>query len=347
MCTVVIMVSISDVASEAGVSPTTVSHALSGKRRVSPGVKARVETAMKLLGYSPSRSAQNLAWGRTQLLAVVIPDIGNSYFAELAKGVEAAAGERGYNVILCTTGFDHEREIQYLQMIKSRAVDGIVYAAGAPPTNSELSAVLDGMPLVFVDEAIEGTEFCSVISDNEAGGRLVAEHLLALGHHHALVIDVFGDTTTGARRVKGFRDAWLAGGSCEPEIIHSDYTETGGRAAIMPYVEAIRRGDITAVFALNDLMALGVINQLRANDLVVPTRVSVVGFDDMAVAHFSNPQLTTIRQNVGELGANATATLINYLDKREPLTGEQVMLPVELIVRESTAPPLEARRMVS
>jgi DNA-binding LacI/PurR family transcriptional regulator len=341
------MVSISDVASEAGVSPTTVSHALSGKRRVSPGVKTRVEAAMKRLAYSPSRTAQNLARGRTQLLAIVIPDIGNSYFAELAKGVEAAAGERGYNVILCTTGFDHEREIQYLQMIKSRAVDGIVYAAGAPPTNRELSAVLGEMPLVFVDEAIEGTKFCSVISDNEDGGRLVAEHLLALGHRHALVIAFNGDTTTGARRVRGFRDAWLAGGGSEPEIIRSDYTEGGGRAAIMPHVSAIRRGDITAVFALNDLMALGVINQLRTLDLAVPARVSVVGFDDMAVAQFSNPQLTTIRQNVRELGVNATATLIDFLDKREALTGEQVMLPVELIVRESTAPPREPRRLAS
>lgn len=331
------MVSISDVAAEAGVSPTSVSHTLSGKRKVSPAVKARVEAAMKSLGYVPSRSAQNLALGSTRILALVVPDIGNSYFAELAKGVEAAAVDRGYNVILCTTGFDHAREVQYLQMIRSRAVDGIVYAAGAPPTDSELVELLGDMPLVFVDEEIEGTVFTSVVSDNEAGGTKAAEHLLELGHRSALVIDVSGDPATSVRRVRGFRETWLKGGGSEPRTAHAGYTEEEGRAAVAPHVEAIRAGDITAVFALNDLMALGVINQLRAEGISVPEQVSVVGFDDIAAGKYSNPALTTIRQPVLELGTSATARLIDALESGSELTGQQQIFPVDLIVRESTA----------
>ena len=211
------MVSIDAVAELAGVSPTTVSHALSGKRKVSSEVKARVFAAMTELDYVPSRPAQNLALGVTRTLALMVPDIGNGYFAELAKGVERAAADRGYNVILCTTGFDYAREVQYLEMINSRAVDGVVYAAGVyaadtPPTDKELQGLLSGMPMVFVDEEIEGTQFTAVVSDNEAGGRLVAEHLLELGHQTALVISVDGEPVSSVLRTRGFLDAWMAAG---------------------------------------------------------------------------------------------------------------------------------------
>lgn len=332
------MASISDVAAKAEVSPTTVSHALSGKRRVSPAVKARVEAAMKSLGYVPSRSAQNLALGNTRIIALVVPDIGNSYFAELAKGVEATAVDHGYNVILCTTGFDQARERQYLQMIHSRTVDGIVYAAGAPPTNSELTDLLGDMPLVFVDQEIEGTVFTSMVSDNEAGGVAVAEHLLALGHRTALIVDAAGDPATSVRRVRGFRETWLARGGHEPLITHAGYTEEEGRAAITPHIGAIAAGEVTTLFALNDLMALGIINELQAAGLSIPRDVSVVGFDDIIAGRYSNPGLTTIRQPVRDLGISAATTLITALKDDRALSGRQQVFPVELVVRESTAP---------
>lgn len=330
------MVSIADVAAAAGVSPTTVSHALSGKRKVSPDIKQRVEEAMDRLGYQPSRSAQNLARGDTRILAIVVPDIGNSYFAELTKGVEAAAVQRGYNVILCTTGFDHEREMQYLQMIKSRAVDGIIYSAGAPPTNSELHRVLGDMPLVFVDEEIVGTDFTSVVSDNDNGARLVARHLLDLGHRSALLLDMQGNNATSIRRVAGFREVWRAGGGADFPIVKSDLTEQGGRKAVAPYVEAMRAGEITAIFALNDFMAIGAINQLRKEGIEIPRSVSVVGFDDVSAGSYCYPPLTTVRQSVLGLGVAATSALIDSLEGRKPLSGEHVVLPVELVIREST-----------
>jgi DNA-binding LacI/PurR family transcriptional regulator len=275
----------------------------------------------------------------------VVPDIGNSYFAELAKGVEAAAVERGYNVILCTTGFDHAREMQYLEMIKSRAVDGIIYSAGSPPTNSELHRLLGDVPLVFVDEEIVGTDFTSVVSDSENGAKLVARHLLDLGHRSALVLDIQGEGATSLRRVAGFREAWRAGGGADFPVVKSDLTEPGGRSAIGPYIEAMRTGEITAIFALNDFMAIGAINQLRKEGIDVPRRVSVVGFDDVSAGAYTYPPLTTIRQNVLGLGAAGTTALIDSLEGRKPLTGEHAMLPVELVIRESTGPVLrrEAR----
>lgn len=331
------MVSIADVAQAAGVSPTTVSHALSGKRKVSPDIVSRVREAMDRLGYQPSRTAQNLARGTTRILAVAVPDIGNSYFAELAKGVEATAIARGYNVILCTTGFDLEKEMQYLEMIRSRAVDGIVYSAGSPPTNSEVHRVLGDMPLVFVDEEIVGTDFPSVVSDNDKGARLVARHLLDLGHRSALLLVMPGNNATSIRRLEGFRDVWGQAGA-EFAIVKSDLTEQGGRKAVLPHIEALRSGEITTIFALNDFMAIGAINQLRKEGIDVPGQVSVVGFDDVSAGSYCYPPLTTVRQNVLGLGVAATTALIDSLEGVKPLTGEQVVLPVELVIRESTGP---------
>lgn len=332
------MVSITDVANEAGVSPTTVSHAISGKRTVSTAVKARVDAAMELLGYTPSRSAQNLALGVTRIIALIIPDIGNGFFAELAKGVERFAVDHGYNVLLCTTGFDHAREVKYLAMIRSRAVDGVVYAAGAPPTDSELSGLLGNMPLVLVDEEIAGANVSSVVSDNEFGGQLAAEHLLGLGHKSVLVLEASGNLLSSGHRVTGFSGAWSAEEGTSMSLATGAFTEEGGRTAVAPYVEEMRSGGISAVFAVNDLMALGAMNEMRSCGIQVPEMVSVVGFDDIAAVRYSRPALTTIRQNVLDLGATATKVLIETLEnKGEPL-GRQIVLPVELIIRESSAP---------
>ncbi len=331
------MVSITEVAEHAGVSSTTVSHTLSGKRPVSPEVRDRVLESMSTLGYVPSRSAQNLALGNTRIIALVVPDIGNGYFAELAKGVEATAVERGYNVILCTTGFDHAREMQYLTMIRSRAVDGILYAAGAPPTDRELAALLGDLPLMFVDEEIPDTIFGSVVSDNYQGGRCVAEHLIGLGHRSAVVLSVEGNPVTSERRVAGFVDYWRAAGLSDPLTGVGDYTEERGRSAIRPSLQALTTGSATAVFATNDLMAFGVINELRSVGIRVPEDVSVVGFDDSPAARYSYPGLTTVRQDVLGLGRTATDTLLDALERRERPAAVQVTLPVMLVERQTTA----------
>jgi LacI family transcriptional regulator len=336
------MVSITAVAEMAGVSPTTVSHALSGKRKVSREVKARVFAAMSELDYVPSRPAQNLALGVTRTLALMVPDIGNGYFAELAKGVESAAADRGYNVILCTTAFDQAREVQYLEMVNSRAVDGVVYAAGvyaahAPPTDKELRGLLSGMPMVFVDEEIEGTQFTAVVSDNEAGGRLAAEHLLELGHESALVIGVAGEPVSSVLRTRGFLETWTAAGGQVVQNNRGDFTEQSGRIAAEHYLDALRGGTFTAIFAQNDLMALGLINTLRTQQVRVPEDVSVIGFDDIPAARYSYPALTTVRQDAVALGMTATTMIIESLEAKEPMGGEHLLLPVELVARDSTA----------
>jgi len=336
------MVSIADVATRAGVSRTTVSHALSGKRKVSDDVRVRVEDAMTALGYVPSRSAQSLASGRTRILGLIVPDIGNEFFAELTRWVEMAAVELGYNVILCTTGFDHGREMKYLTTIRSRAVDGLIYAAGSPPSTSELGAILGDLPLVLVDEEVPGASAASFVSDNLAGGRIVAEHLLGLGHRRAVVLGAEGDLVSSELRVRGFTAAWTAAGNPEPPVYSGAFTAEGGRSALAPHVDALLEGGMTALFAVNDLMALGAIEELEERGVTIPTDVSVVGFDDITAGRFARPRLTTVRQNVAELGAGAVSALVALLDRTHPApsgrTPERTVLPVSLSVRGSTAP---------
>ena len=336
------MVSIADVAKLAGVSPTTVSHALSGKRKVSPDVQARVRAAVEELGYTPGRTAQSLASGRTRILGLIVPDIGNGYFAELAQGVEQSATLGGYNVLLCTTGFDHERERQALEMIRSRAVDGVVYAAGAPPSNSELSRLLGNLPLVLVDEEIAGAEVTAFVSDNRTGGELAAKHLLELGHREVFVLEANADLVSSRERVRGFCEVWTAAGAPAPRVVSGGFTHQGGRTAIEPHGEAFTSGGYTGLFAVNDLMALGAVDHLTSIGIEIPRDVSVVGFDDIIPTRYSRPRLTTVRQDVAALGGAAVDALVAELNQTGELDGRRHVYPVELVVRDSTSAPRTA-----
>jgi DNA-binding LacI/PurR family transcriptional regulator len=330
-------VSIADVAALAGVSRTTVSHAISGKRVVGADVRRRVEDAMRELGYVPSRSAQSLALGRTQIIGLLVPDIANGFFAELAKGVESTAIEAGYNVILGDTGFDRARELLYLEMIRSRAVDGVLYAAGAAIESSEISRVLQDAPLVLVDEELDDSAAYAVVSDNVDGGRQAAEHLFDLGHRRALILGASRDLLSSSRRLDGFADAWRAEGGERLETGVGSFTLEGGIAGVEPYLPLLEAGELTAVFAANDLMAVGVIRRLRESGLLVPDQVSVIGFDDSPVARLIDPGLTTVRQDVWGLGARATTVLIEALDAHEPPGRAREVIPVALVKRGTTA----------
>ncbi len=331
------MVSILDVAKAAGVSATTVSHTISGKRFVSPDVQERVRQAMAALNYVPRRSAQNLASGRTRLIALIVPDISNGYFAELAQGVEEAAIAAEYNVVLCTTGFDHAREVLYLETVQSRAVDGIVYAAGSPPSNSELATLIGGLPLVLVDEEIPGSEAPAVVSDNVEGGRQVARHLIELGHRETAILTAAG-LESAEQRVRGFTEVWAQAGLSAPRVFDGRFTYDGARSALTGQTSLFGADAVTSLFAVNDLMAIGAMQELAAAGLDVPGQVSVIGFDDSPAALLSSPQLTSVRQDVAALGGIAARTLVSVLEDGAAASDGRTILPVDLVVRASTAP---------
>jgi len=325
-----------DVAKAAGVSITTVSHALSGARQVSEDVRRRVHAAMDELGYVPSRAARNLATGNSHVIGLLVPDIGNSFFAELAKGAERAAIDRGYNMILGNTDFDHARDILYLEAIRSRAIDGLLYAAGSQVTTTEISRSLGDVPLVLVDEEVDGVEAPLVISDNAHGSELVAEHLRDLGHSHALVIGAAPGLRSGESRQRGFVERWRASGGIV-HIVEGGFTEAGGRLALESARNLIE-GGVTAVFAVNDVMALAAIATLQEWGLSVPEHISVVGFDDIEVARHVTPGLTTVSQHAYSLGTTAAQLLIDQLEDGGKTVTARTTLGVEFVERRSTGP---------
>jgi LacI family transcriptional regulator len=327
--------SIAEVARLAGVSTTTVSHALSGQRPVSAATRRRVQEAMDAVGYSPRRAAQNLATGSTRLLGLIVPDISNSFFAELAKGVEEAAIDAGYNVVLCNSAFNHERELLYLETIRSRAVDGVVYAAGSPTSHREMVDSLGNIPVVLVDEEVLGSSACSFVSDNVEGGRLAAEHLISLGHQRAIIVSTTG-LGSSDDRADGFAAAWQSHGLPRPVVVNGDFTYDGGHAATTDAFRPESGIQFSAVFATNDLMALGSINRLLEIGLRVPEDISVIGFDDIAIANITRPGLTTIKQDVRQLGVRAAGALIAALGSATPPPPVRHVQPVELIVRGTT-----------
>ncbi len=323
--------SIHQVARRIGVSPTTVSHALSGNRPVNAQTAARVREVVAELGYVPATTARNLRAGRTAVIGLILPDIANTFFSRLARGVEDAANAEGFSIILCDTDFDTAREDRYLDLLRSRFIDGLVYIAGSQAGTRRLGALVSSFPVVLADEDVADLPGAGRVSaDHQQGGRLAGSHLRTLGHRDALVIPGPPGLRSSEDRIIGFREHFP-----DPTVTVGDFTESSGYRAVQ---NALADGVVfTAVFALNDLMAIGAIAALRDAGLDVPGAVSVVGYDDIPLVDRLSPSLTTIRQPAYEIGRLATEQLIGRLNDDTPFV--EATLPVELVVRGSTAKP--------
>jgi LacI family transcriptional regulator len=331
---------IREVAREAGVSIATVSHALSGKRPVSPRTRRRIVTAARRLGYRPNRIAAAMPTGRTHTLGMVVPDIANPFFGELVGAAERAAAEHGYSLIVCSSELDAALELRHVETLRDRRVDALLYLAATRQRNTALvAAARAGTPIVVLDEEMPGLPPSAAVLtvENELGGALAAEHLIELGHRSLGVVSGPMGLPTAQARVAGFRRA--AGGYglelLSRQLVEAEaYTVEAGGEAARRLLRA--RSDLTAVFCGNDLIALGVIEAARALGRAVPGELSVVGFDDSFVSALVSPALTTIRQPLRELGKEAATLAIALLEGH--VTGPlRRTLPVELVVRDSTA----------
>jgi LacI family transcriptional regulator len=322
---------IRDVARLAEVSVTTVSHALSDKRPVRPETVLRIQAAIEALGYVPSSAARTLQAGRTFMLGLVVPDVSDPFFGRLAVAVERAADENDYGVVLSSSGGAPMRESRYVSMLRSRSIDGLVYVAGRSARDPGLADLARSYPVVLADEwtdDLAGIPYVGV--DNVRGGELAAQHLAALGHSHVAVLTGPRGLRSAEERLAGFVSVFP-----DAAVIDADFSEevayhrtarliAGGRAP-------------TAIFASNDVMALGVLDAVRDSGASVPDDISLVGFDDIPLARRVSPALTTVHQPVELIGALAAEAVIAMSAGREAL--ESPRLPVELIVRDTTAPP--------
>ena len=329
-----------DVAARAGVSQPTVSLVLSGnpKARVSADTRVRVPRAAEELGYRPNLLAQGLVRGRSFALGVVIPDLGNPFFASVVSGAEKVASTAGYAVFLCEAG---EISAQHhLDALKSRQIDGVILdAVGAASLAPE---TLRGMNVVLVDEALDA--YPGIVSDAERAGELAAQHLLGLGHTRLAFIGPAVDASAFRLRERGFTKALRASGRPIPSdsLRRANATVTGGMQGMRALLALKPRP--TAVFCANDVMALGALKVCAMAKVVVPRDLSIVGCDDIELAQLVTPELTTIAIPAREMGARAARLLIRQLDgDPHPLHPRGTrLLPVRLVARGTTAMAPEA-----
>ena len=329
---------IDDVAARSGVSTATVSRVLSGSVPARPETRERVLAAARDLGYRPSGIARALVRRETRTLGLVVTDITNPFYPQVVRAVEAAAHEHGYGIVLANGGDDPARELEHLDRLVERRVDGIVIASSRMTKRHAERLRAAAVPVVLVNDTVAGSGLPAVTTAHRHGARMAAEHLVALGHRSIGHISAPAEHPAAGLRRQGVRDALRAAGIDEPLIAIGDGGVTGGASA----AEALLAAGVTGIVAYNDLTAIGALRALRRAGIGVPDDVSVVGFDDIYLAAWTDPPLTTIRQPIDELGRSAVDHLVDLLGGGRPGSATTVLEP-SLVVRDSTGPAQPAR----
>ncbi len=332
---------IREVAALAGVSTATVSRTLRNSANVDPATRQRVEEAARTLRYRPSNVARSLKLRSTRTIGLIVTDIENPYFPQIISAVEDAAREREHSVLLADGRRDAERELASLELLAEREVDGLIIASSTlTARHSERIGELP-CPVVIVNNESTVPAVPAIVSDNVAGGRLAAEHLSGLGHRVVVYVAAPHDSNHAATdRFAGANASFEELGSgWALEAIQAEAGFEGGYRAAQRALQ--EHPAATALLCYNDLTAVGAIRGLRALGRGVPGDVSVMGFDDIEIAPYVDPALTTVRQATTRMGRLAVDMLFALLahepesETREP--GETRRLPVELVERDSTA----------
>jgi len=324
-----------DVALRAGVSFSTVSHVLNNTRYVSEELRTKVLKAMEDLGYTPNQLARSLRSGKTGIIGMVVPDTSNPFFGRVAYRVQSACFSKGYTVVFSNSDGNFEKEKIYTKALIERHVDGIIFIAGGKSLE-HLDAIQNhNIPILIADREVNSPNLDSVISDHKGGGHIAAQHLIDLGHSRIGCITGASSVTPSADRVVGYREALKKAGLKLDEslILRGNYEfESGyqnGRKLLL------MKKPPTAIFACNDLMAIGVIRAANELGFKVPHNLSVVGFDNVHFSKYCSPPLTTVHQAKEQMANVAVDMLIERINNPQLKTRKKV-LNTRLIIRQST-----------
>lgn len=328
----------SDVARLAGVSPKTVSNVVNEYEHVSPEVRARVLDAIAKLNYVPNVSARNLRTGRTGVIALAVPDLAVSYFAEIARYVTTAAEERGYTILIDQTEGLPEREQKIASGLRNNVIDGLIFSPLAM-TTAEIEAASSGTPMVLLGEREHPASIDHVAFDNVAAAATATRHLVRMGRRRIAAAGSQGERRrgTGALRLEGYFAALADAGLPRDESLVASTRRlhrVDGVEAMDHLLDLPDPPD--AVVCFNDLVALGAMYTLRRRGLRVPDDVAVVGFDDIEESGYANPTLTTISPDKVAIGRTAVDLLVRRLEGKRAAASREVLVDYELIEREST-----------
>jgi DNA-binding LacI/PurR family transcriptional regulator len=326
---------INDVAEHAQVSRSTVSRVLNNQRYVAPEVRDRVLNAMQVLGYQPNRAARRLRASQGDLLGLIIPDIQNALFLSLVRAVEDLAYAHQMNVILCNTDDNREKQKTYLDVMQAQQAAGLIVGPTHPKDAHVLAPVQDaGIPIVLVDREITGFEADTVIVDNYRGAQLAISHLIGLRYKRIAILAGPQDLTPGRERLQGYYDALREGGVEVANELVKIGTFKADSARELTYELMQGANPPDAIFASNNLMALGCMHALHEMNVDIPNEVALVSFDDMPWAEDLYPPLTAIAQPSYELGYQALELLLNRMN-RPDMPYRKIILQPQLIIRKS------------
>ncbi|MDQ6437440.1 LacI family DNA-binding transcriptional regulator [Mesorhizobium sp. LHD-90] len=331
--------SLKDVAVAAGVSVTTVSRLLNGSLELPTETRQRIETAIADLRYEPNPHARRLSRGRSDTIGLVVPDIANPFFATLVAAVEQKADGEAKALSLYATLNRSGREVAYLRMLERNHVDGLVFVTNHPDDGELANLINRTGKVVVVDEDVPGTTVPKLFCDNVQGGYLAGKHLAENGHRNVLYVGGVEGMISTRRRFQGLEQAMMEGTAGAARLFRygGEYTVEFGRQAARRFLD--EGLPATAIFASSDEIAIGLIEVLRAQGVSIPRDLSIIGFDDVGPLHLFAPPLTAIRQPVRAIGERALALLLETdWEQSETSHGEE-LLPVEIVVRSSVAPP--------
>jgi LacI family transcriptional regulator len=333
------MTTLSDVARRAGVSTMTVSRVVNGSSRVSPTTSARVKDAIAELGYLPNGPARQLRSRRTNMLALVVTDIRNPFFTTVASGVEDTARAKGYVVMFCSTYESEAVEAEYIRALIERRVDGVLLVPASGASGSVRQLMDRGIPTVLVDRAVPDVAVDEVRGASRTGAQAAVRHLIELGHRRIAMLTGPRDVSTASDRVAGYEDALrevCPDAECGP-IRYGQFSEDSGYAMTREVLDLTPRP--TAIFAGNNFIAFGAMRAVREAGLRIPEDVSLLVFDDLPTGWTQSPYLTAIAQPAYEIGRQAATLLLSRLAGELPEEPCHIVLPTEMVIRRSTAPP--------
>ena len=328
---------IRDVARRAQVSVASVSRVLNRLDNVSEETRERVAEAVRELGYVPHAGARSLSLARTNAIGVVLPDFHGEFFSEIVRGMDREASRRGYMLLLSNVHSGSEQSANAMRAMRGR-VDGLIVLAPHLSEDELAAALPGGTPAVLINTRDTVGGHPGVRLDNPAGARAVAEHLVALGHKRIVHIAGASGNIEAQERADAFRSAIEARDGVSVELVQGDFSEESGEAAIEALLRSGQQFD--AVFAANDMMAIGALQALQKAGLRVPEDVAVVGFDDVPLARHLG--LTTVRVRIAELGERALDRLVSMLAGGEDSNGQELHMP-ELVIRSTTDPKARSR----
>lgn len=328
-----------EVAQEAGVSVATVSRVVNKSGGVSQKLEQRVLQAMKKLNYHPSSLARSFKMRRTNLVGLIVPMLEHPFYSRLATTIETQLFENNYRAIICNAGEDESREVAYVEMLLRQRVDAIMITSSALRSDYMQSLNTSHVPLMLVDRDLPDIKCMKVFSDNEQGGCIAMRHLLELGHRRIGIVVPMPNTEPVARRFHGAQIALQEYGVFnDPELIVSADNQLFdmGYQAGKQLLQLTPRP--TAIFALTDVTAVGVMHAAAEMGLRVPDDLSVIGYDDVPIASYTIPTLTTVAQPIVEMGQKSVEVLLKRLNNETDNDMEISVLKTHLLVRQSTAP---------